>query len=159
MRPSHGTVNGFLFPRAGQRDQTLSRSCQEGKNSREQSPRPPQGLSKFDLGNESADLPPKRRLLRVDDRRSQSLLLLASSSEVTSAAPPDPPTTSPQLLICFRLESPVSRMNAKLIWCGRVALLKIYEAGFLLARRALAFQISRLEEERCISAAEGFWLS
>ncbi|KAK2856404.1 hypothetical protein Q5P01_005139 [Channa striata] len=31
MCPSHGTVNDFPFPKAGQCDQTLSRSCQEGR--------------------------------------------------------------------------------------------------------------------------------
>ena len=36
MCPSHGTVNGFLFPRAGQCDQTLSRSCQEGRRYQEE---------------------------------------------------------------------------------------------------------------------------
>ena len=36
MCPSHGTVNGFPFPRAGQYDQTLSRSCQEGRRYQEE---------------------------------------------------------------------------------------------------------------------------
>lgn len=36
MCPSHETVNGFPFPRAGQRDQTLSRSCQEGRKYQEE---------------------------------------------------------------------------------------------------------------------------
>lgn len=49
MCPSHGTVNGFPFPRAGQCDQTLSRSCQEGRRYQEEwnkswALRPPQGL-------------------------------------------------------------------------------------------------------------------
>lgn len=49
MCPSHGTVNGFPFPRAGQRDQTLSRSCHGGRRYQEEwgksrTLRLPQGL-------------------------------------------------------------------------------------------------------------------
>lgn len=32
MLPSHGTVNGFPFPRAGQCDRTYCRSCQQGRS-------------------------------------------------------------------------------------------------------------------------------
>lgn len=86
MCPSHGTVNGFPFPRAGQRDQTLSRSCQEGRRYQEEWNKsrtlcPPQGrlLPRFiqELKEQTCLKKYELWFLRACWRGFRSLLLLA----------------------------------------------------------------------------------
>lgn len=148
-----GLLMASSFPGQGSVIRPYPGHAKRARTPENKVPDPPQGLPKFDLGNESADLPRERRLLRVDYRGSQSLLLLASSSEASSAQ-------LPFFFFFFalarsRIESPVSRTNAKLIWCGQVTLQpcsRFMKPGSSVAKRALAFQMSRPQEERCISA-------
>lgn len=129
-----GLLMASSFPAQGSVIRPYPGHAKRARTPENKVPDPPQGLPKFDLGNESADLPRERRLLRVDYRGSQRLLLLASSSEAGSAQLPFFFGSGPLQDTCLEDECKINLVRPS----HTPALLKIYEAGFLRGDEGLS---------------------